>query len=154
VQCDIRDALAKLEHLLGDYRTAEAFLFFLACRATRLFFERSANDSVYSAMVAAIVRLCTNCPSLRHSINLACLKIFRWWEIVAGVTPRKLARSPQVKLSVAAVASNIANRVLSASALDMFSICFVSITVPSVQVSSLPSISRGRRGLSIHLVLA
>ena len=27
VQCDIRDALAKLEHLLGDDRTAEAFLF-------------------------------------------------------------------------------------------------------------------------------
>ena len=27
MQCDIRDALAKLEHLLGDYRTAEAFLF-------------------------------------------------------------------------------------------------------------------------------
>ncbi len=104
---------------------------------------------MYSAMVAAIVRLCTNCPSLRHSINLACLKIFRWWEIVAGVTPRKLARSPQ-----AAVASNIANRVLSASAFDMFSICFVSITVPSVQVSSLPPISRGRRGLSTHLVLA
>jgi len=105
-------------------------------------------------MVTAIVRLCTNCPSLRHSINLACLKIFRWWEIVAGVTPRKLARSPQVRISVAAVASNIANRVLSASAFDMFSICFVSITVPSVQVSSLPPISRGRRGLSTHLVLA
>ena len=67
---------------------------------------------------------------------------------------RKLARSPQVRISVAAVASNIANRVLSASAFDMFSICFVSITVPSVQVSSLPPISRGRRGLSIHLVLA
>jgi len=67
----------------------------------------------------------------RHSINLACLKIFRWWEIVAGVTPRKLARSPQVRLSVAAVASNIANRVLSASAFDMFSISFVSITVPA-----------------------
>jgi len=86
---------------------------------------------VYSAMVIAIVRLCTNCPSLRHSINLACLKIFSWWEIVSGVTPRKLARSPQVSLSVAAVASNIANRVLSASAFDMFSICFVSIAVPS-----------------------
>ncbi len=27
MQCDIRDALAKLEHLLGDYRTAGAFLF-------------------------------------------------------------------------------------------------------------------------------
>ncbi len=27
MQRDIRDALAKLEHLLGDYRKAEAFLF-------------------------------------------------------------------------------------------------------------------------------
>jgi hypothetical protein len=69
-----------------------------------MLFEKSTNDSVYSAMVSAIVRLCTNCPSLRHSINSAWLKIFKWCEIVAGVTPRKLAKSPQVRLSVAAIA--------------------------------------------------
>jgi hypothetical protein len=56
-------------------------------------------------------------------------QIFKWCEIVAGVTPTKFARYPQVRLPFAAMALNIRNRVSSANAFDMFSIHFVSITV-------------------------
>jgi hypothetical protein len=135
---------AKREHFLRDHRAKPPSYFFLACRAPRILFEKSANDSLYSAMVSAILRLCTNCPSLRDSINSAHFKILRWYEIVARVTPRSLARSPQVRLPVAPIASNTRSRVSSPSAFDMFSICFVSITVPSVRAPSLPPISRGR----------
>jgi len=85
------------------------------------------------------------------SINLACLKIFRWWKSSLRNSPQTRQISA-VRLSVAAVASNIANRVLSASAFDMFSISFVSHYVPSVQVSSLRQFLEAAEVFSTHLV--
>jgi len=101
--------------------TVGAYLF-LALRTARVLFEKSANDSVYSAMVSGIVRLCRNCLLCGHSIRSTCFKIFKWCEIVAGVTANRIARSRQVRLSFAAMALNIRNRVSSANAFDMFSI--------------------------------
>ncbi len=71
----------------------------------------------------------------------ASLKIFKRWEIVAGLTPRQIARSLQGMLSFAAIASNIRNRVSSPSAFDMFAIRFVSIAMTRVSVLSLPPVS-------------
>jgi hypothetical protein len=121
---------------------------FLGFRGALTLFESSANVSACCAMVSAIARLWTNCPSLRHSINCACFKILKWCEIVAGVTPRSLARSPEVMSSFAVIATNIHNRVSSASAFDMFSICLVFIIVPSMRLPSALPMSSGRSVLN------
>src|ERR1700674_5378943 len=73
-------------------------------------------------MVSGTAWLWTNCPSRRQSIRPASLRILRWWETVAGVTPRIETISPQVIRLVAEMASKILRRVSSARAFDIFSI--------------------------------
>src|SRR6266566_5651157 len=55
-------------------------------------------------------------------MSSASLKILRWWETVAGVTPRIETMSPQFMWSVDEMASKILRRVWSARAFDIFSI--------------------------------
>src|SRR5712691_1362036 len=56
-------------------------------------------------------------------MSRASLKILRWCETVAGVTPRNDTISPQVKWPLAETASKILRRVPSARAFDIFSTC-------------------------------
>src|SRR5438309_1897991 len=72
-------------------------------------------------MVSGTAWLYTNCPWRRQAISRAWLRILRWWETVAGVTPRIETISPQFMWSVAEMASKILSRVWSARALDIFS---------------------------------
>jgi len=69
-------------------------------------------------------------------------------QVVGNRLWRNSPQARQISASefiVAAVASNIANRVLSASAFDMFSICFVSIAVPSYKSRRSRQFSRPPR---------
>ena len=114
-----------------------ASYFFLRLRAVRFPFEIRASDFVYPATVSGTVRLYTNCPSLRHSINSASVRIFRWCEIVAGVTPCSLTSSLHVKFSCAAMTSKIRSRVSSPNAFEILSIFFASITEPSLAETAI-----------------
>lgn len=111
--------------------------FFLLGRAARLPFEIRTSDSVNSAIVSGTVRLYTNCPSLRHSINSASVRIFRWCEIVAGVTPCSLTSSLHVKFFCAAITSKIRSRVSSPNAFEILSIFLVSIAKLSLAETAI-----------------
>src|SRR5258705_13665766 len=63
-----------------------------------------------------------NWPSRRQAISPASLRILRWCETVAGVTPPIETISPQFICLVAEIVSKILRRVSSARALDIFSI--------------------------------
>src|SRR5580700_1286822 len=81
-----------------------------------------ASACAYAFMVSGTAWLYTNCPSRRQAIKPASLRILRWWETVAGVTPRIETMLLHVMCSVAEMASKILRRVSSARAFDIFSI--------------------------------
>src|SRR6266851_4625978 len=72
-------------------------------------------------MVFGTAWLWTNCPLRRQAMSPASFRILRWWETVAGVTPRIETISPQFMRLAAEMASKILRRVSSAKAFDIFS---------------------------------
>src|SRR5205814_5570388 len=81
-----------------------------------------ASALVYAETVLGTASLNTNCPLRRQTIRPASLRIFRWWETVAGVTFRMETISPQFIWPAREMASKILSRVSSAKAFDIFSI--------------------------------
>lgn len=82
-----------------------------------------ASARVNFSTVSGAASLYTNCPWRRQRISPASLRIFRWCETVARVTPLRVTISPQFMCPRCEIDSKMQRRVSSASALEIFSIC-------------------------------
>src|ERR1700739_2977840 len=81
----------------------------------------------------------------------ASIRIRRWWETVAGVTPRNETIWPQFICLQELIASKMRRRVLSASALEMFSIFALFIGLSLAEREPLRQPCPPKNRVTIHL---